>query len=62
MRRAQLDLGAGKIELAHDFTMGSDALVDLDHALVDRTRKNDLAHEKLGPVLIRDAQRAALVR
>ena len=57
MRRAQLDLGASKIDHPYDFAMGSDALVDLDHALVDRTRKNDLADEKLGPVLIRDAQR-----
>ena len=57
MRRAQLDLGAGKIDHSYDFAMGSDALVDLDHALVDRTRKNDLAHEKPGAVLIRDAQR-----
>ena len=57
VRCAQVDLGAGKVELAHDFAAGSDALVDLDYALVDRLRKNDFAHEELGPVLVSNAQR-----
>ncbi len=45
VRCAQFDLGAGKIELVHDFAAGSYSLVDLDYALVDRERKNDFAHE-----------------
>ena len=42
---------------AHDLAVRADALVDLDHALVQQRRQLDPAHEQLRPILVADAQR-----
>ncbi len=48
-----------QIELAHEFAVRADTLIDLDHALVEHRRQHDPADEQLGSVLIGDAQRIA---
>ena len=47
-RRAQVALGAATIERPHDLAVRADALVDLDHALVEQARQHDLAVEERG--------------
>ena len=55
--RAQARLGAGQVERHHHVAMRADALVDLDHAVVEHRRQLDPAYEELRAVLVRDAQR-----
>ncbi len=56
-RRTEIAPHRREIERPHDVAARPDALVDLDHALVQQRRQLDPAHEELRPVLIRDAQR-----
>jgi hypothetical protein len=58
-RGPQRFLGSGEIQRAHGLAMCAEALVDLDHTLIEHRRQLDPAHEKLGPVLISDTQRVA---
>ena len=47
------------VERLDDRPIGTDALVDLDHAFVKHGRQDDVARENLGPRLVTDAQRVA---
>ena len=51
-----------RVERRDDLAVRADALVDLDHALVQQGRQLDAAHEELRPVLVADAQRIARSR
>ena len=48
--------GASSSAVEHR-AVGHDALVDLEHALVEHLGQHDLAREDVGPVLVGDAQR-----
>ena len=58
-RRLQVALGGGGVERTVHLAARADALVHLDHALVEEARQLDVAHEELRPVLVADAQRIA---
>ena len=48
-----------KVQRTLDGAVGANALVDLDNALVEHVRLDDVARENLRPRLIADAQRVA---
>ena len=58
---ARFELGAhrGEIGRALDRAVGAHALVDLDDALVEQLRHDDVLGEDLRPGLVADAQRVA---
>ena len=53
---AQGGFCAGRVEFEHEVAVCADALVDLDHFLVQHRRQLDVAHEEFGAMLIGDAQ------
>ena len=61
-RRAQRRLERRADRAAHDVAVRADALVDLDHPLVEQLGSSMLADEELRPVLVADAQRVARSR
>src|SRR5437868_8672056 len=44
------------IERTQDIALRIDALIGLDHALIERRRKLDFEREEFGPILVADAQ------
>ena len=59
MPTQDLKVGAGAdlVERADDRAVGSDPFVDLDDALVEHRRQDDVAGEDLRPRLVTDARR-----
>ena len=57
VRVAQRGLRRRDIERPHHLPARTDALVDLDHALVEKRRQIDPAHEQFRAILIADPQR-----
>ncbi len=56
VRGGQFALRARKVDRLHAVALCADPLIDLDHAIVDALRQNDMTHKKLRPVLVGNTQ------